>query len=101
MAKLGGTPGDEIEEKPLERGDKHWSHFIEPIEGAYDKIETLLAVESFHKCVRLARDKNSFAGELRADATVGMNSAVAALMANIAMREDRAVYWDEFFPKSS
>jgi len=32
---------------------------------------------------------------------VGMNSAVAALMANIAMREDRAVYWDEFFPKSS
>jgi len=101
MAKLGGTPGDEIEEKPLERGDKHWSHFIEPIEGAYDKIETLLAVESFHKCVRLARDKNSFAGELRADAIVGMNSAVAALMANIAMREDRAVYWDEFFPKSS
>ena len=101
MAKLGGTPGDEIEEKPLERGDKHWSHFIEPIEGAYDKIETLLAVESFHKCVRLARDKNSFSGELRADATVGMNSAVAALMANIAMREDRAVYWDEFFPKSS
>jgi len=30
-----------------------------------------------------------------------MNSAVAALMANIAMREDRTVYWDEFFPKSS
>ena len=118
MAKLGGTPGEELIEhapvkgrRPLDLhndegklllgADKHWSHFIEPIEGAYDKIETLLAVESFHKCVRLAREEKPFAKELRADATVGMNSAVAALMANIAMREDRTVYWDEFFPKSS
>ena len=119
MAKLGGTSGEEIKEhapvdgrRPLDLwddakgelllgADKHWSHFIEPIEGAYDKIETLLAVESFHKCVRLARDKKPFDNELKADAIVGMNSAVAALMANIAMREDRTVYWDEFFPKSS
>jgi hypothetical protein len=102
MAKLGGKPADQVlEENPLPHHEKHWSHFIEPIEGAYDKIETLLAVESFHKCVRLARAGNPFNEELRASARVGMNSAIAALMANIAMREDRTVYWDEFAKKPS
>jgi predicted dehydrogenase len=102
MAQLGGKPADQVlEENPLPHHEKHWSHFIEPIEGAYDKIETLLAVESFHKCVRLSRAGSPFNDELRADARVGMNSAIAALMANIAMREDRTVYWDEFSKKSS
>ena len=102
MAKLGGKDADEVlEENPLAHGDKHWSHFIEPIQGAYDKIETLLAVESFHKCVRLAKAGAPFNNELRASARVGMNSAVAALMANIAMREDRTVKWDEFSRESS
>ena len=100
---LRKPPGDLIEEEPLEGEDpsKHWSHFITPIEGAYDKIETLLAVESWHKCIRRARKGEPFQDELRADAVVGMESAVAALMANIAMREDRTVYWSEFFPEES
>ena len=102
MAKLGGKDADEVlKENPLAHGEKHWSHFIEPIQGAYDKIETLLAVESFHKCVRLAKAGEPFKNELRANARVGMNSAVAALMANIAMREDRTVKWDEFSRESS
>ncbi|MEC9352827.1 MAG: Gfo/Idh/MocA family oxidoreductase [Planctomycetota bacterium] len=102
MAKLGGKDADEVlKENPLAHGEKHWSHFIEPIQGAYDKIETLLAVESFHKCVRLAKAGEPFKNELRANARVGMNSAIAALMANIAMREDRTVKWDEFSRESS
>lgn len=102
MAKLGGADADEVlEEKPLDHLEKHWSHFREPILGSYDKIETLLAVESFHKCVRLAKRNEPFTEELRASARVGMNSAVAALMANIAMEEDRTVKWEEFFPESS
>ncbi len=97
VATAGCKVGDPIDEIALEGGRKHWSHFIEPIDGAYDKIETLLAVESFHKAVRLAKADKPFKDELKADAKVGMESAVAALMANIAMREERTVYWSEFF----
>jgi hypothetical protein len=94
-------PGKLVEEPLLdvpegENPERHWSKFIEPIEGAYDKIETLLAVESFLKCVRRSRKHESFTGELKATARVGMESAVAALMANIAMRENRTVKWSEF-----
>jgi len=97
MATLGGAPADEVlEDKPLDHPEKHWTRFRTPIMGAYDKIETLLAVESFHKAVRLAKRNEPFKKELKADARVGMNSAIAALMANIAMREDRTVKWDEF-----
>ena len=97
MAKLGGATADEVlEDNPLDHREKHWTRFRTPILGSYDKIETLLAVESFHKAVRLAKRNEPFKKELKASARVGMNSAIAALMANIAMREDRTVKWDEF-----
>jgi len=95
---LRPEPGELLDEPALEGGKQHWSRFIEPIEGAYDKIETLLAVESFLKCVRRSRQGEDFEQELKATARVGMESAVAALMANIAMRENRTVFWREFFP---
>jgi predicted dehydrogenase len=92
--------GDPIEEEPL--GTGHWTRFVKPIEGAYDKVETLLAMESYLKCIRRARSTSAangepFAEELKANVTVGMYSAVPALMANIAMREQRTVRWSEFF----
>ncbi len=95
-------PGKLIEEEALEVPEnedptRHWSKFIEPIEGAYDKIETLLAVESFLKCVRRSRQGEPFGEELKATARVGMESAIPALMANLAMREQRTVRWSEFF----
>lgn len=103
---FGGLPGEPIPGEELlkttedgreVRDRRHWTRYIEPIAGAYDKIETLLAVESFTDQVRLARAGKPF--QVSADVEIGMWSAVAALMANIAMREQRTVRWDEFFPK--
>lgn len=76
----------------------HWVEFVPPVAGAYDTHETLLAVGSFLDCVRAARKGEEFAAELKADVEVGLWGAVPALMANIAMREERTVYWSEFFP---
>ena len=92
---LAQARGDSIDGDVEDR--RHWTHYIRPISGAYDKVETLLAMESFAKCVRLSREGKDFSQELSADVEVGMWSAVAALMANIAMREQRTVYWNEFF----
>lgn len=99
---IGYTPGDPIELGQYELEPDHWTNFIEPIQGAYDRVETLLAVESFVDCVRLSRQagKNpepSFETKLQANAEIGMWAAVPALMANIAMREQRTVRWSEFF----
>ena len=91
---MGYTPGTPVDED-LE--PTHWTNFIEPIAGAYDKVETLLAMEGFVECVRLAEDSKPFDDLLKANVEVGMWSAVPALMANIAMRENRTVYWSEFF----
>ena len=99
VATAGAKAGDPIAEEELPGGKKHWSHFIEPIDGAYDKAETLLAVESFHECVRRARAGKPFADKLKATARVGMLAAVPALMANMAMRDEKTYYWKEFFPK--
>ncbi len=100
-ASLGGVRGDPISGDVMDeegRDDRHhWTRFIEPIKGAYDKVETLLAMESFADCIKLSRQGKDFSGKLGADVEVGMWSAVPALMANIAMREQRTVYWDEFF----
>jgi predicted dehydrogenase len=95
-ASISHRRGDPVDDRLPK---SHWTRFAAPIEGAYDKVETLLAVESFVKCIRRARRGESFADELRADVEVGMWSAVPALMANIAMRESRTVYWREFFPE--
>lgn len=95
-ASLGRKRGEPIHET-LEDGQE-WTKFIEPIKGSYDKVETLLAMESYVKCIRMARERKDFSAELQADVTVGAWSAIPALMANMAMRERRTVRWSEFFP---
>lgn len=90
--------GDMVE-VPVEYG--HWTHFTRSLEGAYDTGETFLALGKFIECVRLARSGDEkFKSELKADVLVGMYGAVPCLMANIAMRENRVVRWDEFFPET-
>ncbi|HLU46576.1 MAG TPA: Gfo/Idh/MocA family oxidoreductase [Planctomycetota bacterium] len=105
---FGGPPGDPIEgdeflitheDGTTERDRRHWTRYIDAITTAYDKVETLLAIESFTDCVRNSRAGKPF--KVSADAEIGMWSAVAALMANIAMREQRTVYWEEFIPKKA
>jgi predicted dehydrogenase len=113
---FGGLPGapipDEITkvdvvaddgggEHEIETTDRsHWTRFIKPIKGAYDRVETLLAMEGFVECVRRSRSGQPFRHLLGADVEIGMWSAIPALMANIAMREQRTVYWKEFFPSA-
>jgi predicted dehydrogenase len=75
----------------------HWIHGTQPIAGAYDREETLLAVNSFLECIRNSGDNKPFADDLKADVTVGLWGSVPALMANIAMEEERTVRWSEFF----
>src|SRR5262249_18289250 len=78
---------------------KHWSRFTKPLEGAYDTGETFLAVGAFLDAIRAKRDhdEEKVKKTLKADVTVGLYGAVPCLMANIAMREERTVFWSEFF----
>ena len=82
----------------LDKDPTHWVEFTPKVAGAYDKHETLLAVGSFLDCCRLEREGKPFEQELRANVEIGMWGAIPALMANMAMREERTVYWNEFFP---
>ena len=94
----GGLPrrrGDPIR---YDKDRDHWVNFTKEIPGAYDTQETLLAVGSFLDCIRDARLGKDFSDKLKADVKVGLWGAVPSLMANIAMREERTVYWKEFFP---
>jgi predicted dehydrogenase len=96
-ASEGGLPrrrGDVI--RP-EKDRSHWVEFTKEIAGAYDTQETLLAVGGYLDCIRLARGGKPYQEHLKADVVVGLWGAVPALMANIAMRENRTVYWSEFF----
>lgn len=98
----GEPEGEPIDDKiRKENGDidrRHWTRFNQPLKKAYDRVETLLAVESYAECIRRSRAGQPFGHLLSADVEIGMWSAVPALMANIAMREERTVYWREFFP---
>jgi predicted dehydrogenase len=77
---------------------RHWVKFTTPLEGAYDTGETFLALGSFLDTIRAARAGKDFSSLLKANVEVGLYGAVPCLMANIAMRENRTVYWSEFFP---
>jgi predicted dehydrogenase len=57
--------------------------------GAHSPMETLNAVKSFVECCQSGKKP-------AADVTVGCWAAVPALMANIAVRENRVVFWSEF-----
>lgn len=79
-----------------------WVEHVGGVRGAYDKHETMLAIDSFLDCIRKAKaNDNSFKADLSADVLIGVWGSVPALMANIAMREQRIVYWKEFFPEES
>jgi hypothetical protein len=97
-ATEGGLPRRRGKVIEVVKDPDHWVHFTKPIEGAYDTEETLLAVGSFLECVRLARDSKPFEDKVKANVEVGLWGSVPAMMANIAMREERTVYWNEFFP---
>jgi len=62
--------------------------------GAHSPMETLNAVKSFIRCCQTEKKPD-------ADVKVGRDAAVAALMSNIAARENRTVYWSEFDPDAS
>jgi hypothetical protein len=64
----------------------------------------MLAIDGFMKSVRRARVKDSgydYTKDVGANVLIGVWGAVPALMANIAMREERIVYWKEFFPEEA
>ena len=61
--------------------------------GAHSPTETFDAVKAFIECCQSGKKPD-------ADVVVGRNAAVAALMANIAVRENRTVSWSEFEPKA-
>jgi predicted dehydrogenase len=88
--------GEIVEVKAAEKD--RWVKFATPPEGAYDTGETFLALGAFLDTVRAARAGKPYADILKADVEVGLLGAVPCLMANIAMRENRTVYWSEFFP---
>ncbi|HZN57248.1 MAG TPA: Gfo/Idh/MocA family oxidoreductase [Planctomycetota bacterium] len=78
---------------------RHWTKFTKPLEGAYDTGETFIAVGGFLDAVRAQRagDAKKAREILRADVQVGLEGAVPCLLANMALREQRTVYWSEFF----
>lgn len=88
----------EIEDISKDPG-RMWAKFTKPLEGAYDTGETFLAVGAFLDAIRARRagKAEESAKILRADVKVGLYGAVPCLMANIAMREQRTVFWDEYF----
>lgn len=97
-AGLPRKKGDPIEATTA--NDERWVDSVPGVAGAYDKHETLLAIDSFMKCIRRARSGDkSFHSDVGANALIGVWGAVPALMANIAMREGRIVHWSEFFPQ--
>ncbi len=57
--------------------------------GAHSPMETFNAVTSFIECCQSGKKPD-------ADVTIGAWAAIPALMANIAVHEDRTVYWSEF-----
>ncbi len=86
---------------PETREEDRWVEFAGEIAGAYDTHETMLAIDGFMKSIRRVRKKSpdyNYTKDVSANVLIGVWGAVPALMANIAMREERIVYWKEFFP---
>lgn len=90
--------------EPLEaetRKEDRWVEFAGAVAGAYDTHETMLAIDDFMKSIRRARDEDpdyDYMRDVGANIAVGVWGAVPALMANLAMRDNRIVHWKEFFP---
>ena len=89
---------------PETREDERWVEFAGTVAGAYDTHETMLAIDGLMKSIRRARNENAdynYTKEVGANVLIGVWGAVPALMANIAMQEERVVYWKEFFPEEA
>jgi len=71
-----------------------WSDFAGNIKGEHSPQETLLALNSFLDDIRRCERGEPY--HVAANADVGLGSAVAAIMGNMALRENRTVYWSEF-----
>ncbi len=91
----GLPPPDAEIEVPKDRTD--WTEYVGTLPGEHSPQETLLALDSFLDCIRHSNDPEYLEKHLRADVTYGVWGAAPTIMANIAMRERRTVYWDEFF----
>ena len=82
--------------------DERWVEYAGAVAGAYDQHETMLAIDGFLGGIRKARKEDQdfdYIRDIGANVLVGVWGAVPALMANIAMREERVVHWGEFFPE--
>ncbi len=94
--KKGRRPPDEELAGDKDKAD--WSEFAGALEGEHSPQETLLALDDFLQQIRKSRDKKPF--KVSADVTVGLWGAVPALMGNLALRENRTIFWSEFFPEA-
>ena len=91
--------GDPLEHDVEEKS--RWVKFAGAVAGGYDKHETMLAIDGFMLAIRRARSgaaDYNYDAEVAANVTIGVWGAVPALMANQAMREEKIVYWHDYFP---
>jgi len=78
----------------VEKDRTDWSEFVGKVSGEHSPQETLLALDSFLDDIRKCESGRQY--HVAANVEVGLASAAAAIMGNIAMREGRTVYWSEF-----
>jgi predicted dehydrogenase len=82
------------EEIAIAKDRTDWSDFVGEITGEHSPQETLLALDGFLSDIRKCRKGDPF--HVAANVDVGLGGAAAAIMGNIAMRENRTVTWKEF-----
>ncbi len=90
--KKGIRTPDEPIAIPKERTD--WSEFVGKVAGEHSPQETLLALNGFLEDIRKCERGEPY--HVAANVEVGLASAVASVMGNMAMKEGRTVHWSEF-----
>lgn len=99
--KGGRRPPDLDLSQLVEHRRDDWVEYAGDLAGGHSPQETLRALDSFLDCIR-NREKPGYLEEnLRANVEIGLWGAAPTIMANIAMRENRTVYWEEFFDGKS
>jgi len=78
----------------IEKDRTDWTDFVGKITGEHSPQETLLALDGFLSDIRLCKAGKPF--HVAANVDVGLGGAVASIMGNIAMAENRTVTWREF-----
>lgn len=87
----GIRPPDEELLIKKERDD--WTEFVGKIGGEHSPQETLLALHGFLEDIRKCEKGEPY--HVAANADVGLASAAASIMGNMAMREGRTIYWSD------